>query len=109
MTLTAAHTIILLDRPWTPGEAQQAEDRVRRIGQTKPVKSIWMVAFDLDKQIDSVLEHKSNTSAVVLKEGNDDATATAPKISIFALLKSLLGNNEFSPKVETAQINETIS
>jgi superfamily II DNA or RNA helicase len=24
LTLTAAHTIILLDRPWTPGEAQQA-------------------------------------------------------------------------------------
>lgn len=102
LTLTAAHTIILLDRPWTPGEAQQAEDRVRRIGQTKPVTSIWMVAFDLDKQIDGVLEQKQNTSSVVLKEGNDDAAAAAPKISVFALLKTLLGNKEYSPKVDTA-------
>ena len=42
ITLTAARTIILMDRPWTPGDALQAEDRVRRIGQTKEVRSIWM-------------------------------------------------------------------
>jgi SNF2 family DNA or RNA helicase len=89
--LTAAHTIILLDRPWTPGEAQQAEDRVRRIGQTKPVTSIWMTAFDLDKQIDAVLEQKQNTCSVVLKEGEEDLSASAPKISVFALLKTILG------------------
>jgi SNF2 family DNA or RNA helicase len=91
ITLTAAHTIILLDRPWTPGEAQQAEDRVRRIGQTKPVTSIWMTAFDLDKQIDAVLEQKQNTCSVVLKEGEEDLSASAPKISVFALLKTILG------------------
>ena len=69
-----------------------------------------MVAFDLDKQIDSVLEQKSNTSSVVLKEGNDDATAAAPKISVFALLKTLLGNKEYSANVETTmQINESPS
>lgn len=93
ITLTAAHTIILLDRPWTPGEALQAEDRVRRIGQTKPVTSIWMVAFDLDKQIDGVLEQKENTCSVVLKDGQDhEAKLAAPKISVFALLKTLMGN-----------------
>merc|ERR1712194_924186 len=46
LTLTAASTIILLDRPWTPGDTLQAEDRVRRIGQTKAVTSIWMTAFE---------------------------------------------------------------
>ena len=33
----------------TPGDAFQAEDRVRRIGQTKPVKSIWIKAFFVDE------------------------------------------------------------
>jgi len=59
LTLTAACTIILLDRPWTPGDALQAEDRVRRIGQTKEVTSIWMRAFDIDTQIDELIEKRS--------------------------------------------------
>lgn len=112
LTLTAAHTIILLDRPWTPGEAQQAEDRVRRIGQTKPVRSIWMVAFDLDKQIDTLLEQKNNTSSVVLKDGQADLTTSgAPKISIFALLKSVLGNKQQAHPATAApaQLNEATS
>lgn len=95
LTLTAAYTIILLDRPWTPGEARQAEDRVRRIGQTKPVTSIWMVAFDLDHQIDSVLEQKTSTTNVVLADGVENKKATAagaPKISVFQMLKSVLSN-----------------
>jgi SNF2 family DNA or RNA helicase len=33
LTLTAARTLILVDRPWTPGDVFQAEDRVRRYGQ----------------------------------------------------------------------------
>ena len=93
LTLTAAHTVILLDRPWTPGDALQAEDRVRRIGQTRPVTSIWMVAFDLDKQIDGILEQKKTSSNIVLAEGDDDDDDDAkqsPKLSIFRLLKSVL-------------------
>jgi SNF2 family DNA or RNA helicase len=97
ITLTAAHTIILLDRPWTPGDTRQAEDRVRRIGQTKPVKSIWMMAFDLDKQIDQLLEQKSSTTRAVLADGIDDANPKgANKISIFQLLKSVLSNTTTS-------------
>ncbi|GAX13870.1 hypothetical protein FisN_5Lh235 [Fistulifera solaris] len=66
LTLTAACTIVLVDRPWTPGEANQAEDRVRRIGQMRPVKSIWISAFDLDEKIDALLESKSQTANEVL-------------------------------------------
>lgn len=93
LTLTAAHSIILLDRPWTPGDAHQAEDRVRRIGQTKPVKSIWMTAFDLDKQIDAMIQHKSAIAATVLaNKGSDnpEASSEAAKLSIQQLVKSIL-------------------
>jgi SNF2 family DNA or RNA helicase len=99
LTLTAASTVILLDRPWTPGDAHQAEDRVRRIGQTKPVTSIWMTAFELDKQIDDMLESKNQTSSTVLSTQMSSAgnpTVSAPKLSIFKLLNSILPSSKES-------------
>lgn len=108
LTLTAAHTIILIDRPWTPGDVLQAEDRVRRIGQTKEVKSIWLVAFDIDKEIDSMIEEKKeNTSKVIGNNNNSNRSneaeqdeknkgctfigaKDAPKVSLFRLMKSIV-------------------
>jgi len=97
LTLTASSTVLLVDRPWTPGEADQAEDRVRRIGQTKPVTSIWMSAFELDKQIDSLLEQKKQTAAAVLGDDSENcnssnASHAAPRLSIFQMLKAILPN-----------------
>lgn len=37
ITLTAADTVILYDVWWAPGAEQQAQDRIHRIGQDKPV------------------------------------------------------------------------
>merc|ERR1712232_873963 len=65
LTLTAACTVVLVDRPWTPGDVAQAEDRVRRIGQTRNVRSIWIKAFPIDEQLDRLIEEKqvnSNTA-----------------------------------------------
>ena len=62
ITLTAAKTIIFRDRPWTPGDIMQAEDRIRRIGQTKNTRSIWMTAFELDSQVDAMLADKNQSS-----------------------------------------------
>jgi hypothetical protein len=45
LTLTAASTVIVLDRPWTLGDVHQAEDRLGRIGQTMPVTSNLDVSF----------------------------------------------------------------
>lgn len=98
ITLTAASTIVLMDRPWTPGDALQAEDRVRRIGQTKTVRSIWMRAFEVDEQIDNLIEQKSiNANTVVDGRyiANDDQGfgKAAPKISIRQLVKTIVENN----------------
>jgi SNF2 family DNA or RNA helicase len=94
LTLTAAATVILLDRPWTPGETLQAEDRVRRIGQSKEVKSLWMSAFEMDKQIDYMLESKKQTSSAVLAQGHaTSAGGMSAKISIPQLLASLLSKS----------------
>ena len=94
ITLTAANTIIFLDRPWTPGEARQAEDRVRRIGQDRPVKSLWMSGFELDHQIDAMLESKLQTSKNVLEKGSSSSNYpgndSSAKIDIPKLMSALL-------------------
>lgn len=89
MTLTVACSIILLDRPWTPGDTRQAEDRIRRIGQTKKAKSFWMTGFELDKQIDDMIESKEEASKAVLAEGGV-SVGPAAKINIPRLLNSLI-------------------
>jgi len=53
------HTIIFKHSSYLSGNALQAEDRIRRIGQTKEVTSIWMRAFDIDTQIDEMIEKRS--------------------------------------------------
>jgi SNF2 family DNA or RNA helicase len=55
ITLTAADTIILIDRDWSPSKNRQVEDRVHRIGQRYPVQIIDLVArntIDLGRHAD---------------------------------------------------------
>lgn len=46
ITLTAASTVIFLDRTWNPSQNRQAEDRLHRIGQKSAVQVIDLVARD---------------------------------------------------------------
>jgi SNF2 family DNA or RNA helicase len=46
ITLTAASTVIFLDRKWNPSANRQAEDRLHRIGQKNAVHVIDVVARD---------------------------------------------------------------
>jgi Helicase conserved C-terminal domain len=93
LTLTAASKVILLDRNWTPGEVQQAENRGHRIGQTRPVTSIWLTAFDLDRQIDSMLAYKHATALRVLTNSTSSAAPSVP-MSIIEWLKRRPAQNE---------------
>lgn len=59
---------MLLDRPWTPGDVKQAEDRVRRIGQhAAEVTSTWISGFSYDDQLDSMLLSKDKRSNQVVE------------------------------------------
>ena len=67
ITLTAGSYVILVDRPWTPGDAEQAEDRCNRIGQTSTVNSFWLQYGEIDTAIDQLLEQKSDRIELMLK------------------------------------------
>jgi len=59
ITLTRARHLLFLERYWTSAEEEQAEDRIRRIGQTKPT-NIWFLhaTGTIDDRIDQIITRK---------------------------------------------------
>lgn len=66
ITLTAASDVLMVDRPWTPGDTEQAEDRCHRIGQGNTVNIQWLQANGVDEKIDALLQEKSKRIDLVL-------------------------------------------
>jgi hypothetical protein len=58
-TLHRARHVVLVERPWTPGEAEQAEDRCHRIGMGASLTSHWMVLGSADHLVDELLASKN--------------------------------------------------
>ena len=67
VTLTKARFIILHDLSWVPSDVLQAEARVHRIGQDKPVVSSWVVADDsIDMLLAATVTGKAGAMADAL-------------------------------------------
>ncbi|HAN30046.1 MAG TPA: hypothetical protein DCQ06_00475 [Myxococcales bacterium] len=58
LNLTAADTVIIHDPWWNPAAEQQASDRAHRIGQTKPVMVLRMVAEDTVEDLILALQER---------------------------------------------------
>lgn len=88
--------VILLDRPWTPGKAEQAEDRVYRIGQTSPVTAHWAQAFDIDTKVDEILLAKQDRIDLMIngkrKTLRGVKNLSARKLAL-ELFDTLIGDN----------------
>lgn len=97
ITLTKARTVLFLDRPWTPGDIMQAQDRIRRIGQTFPTRCISVCAFEFDVQLDKMLnEKKQSSQAVLTKHGAATSGAgSSAKINIERLAACLISSSNF--------------
>jgi len=67
LTLTAASNVVLVDRAWTPGDCEQAEDRCHRLGQENAVFATWLQLGHIDKAIDDLLLQKQQRIELVLK------------------------------------------
>jgi len=60
ITLTHASRVLFVDRDWTPANNLQAEDRVCRIGQERPVQILVLVSdHALDQRMCEILEEKT--------------------------------------------------
>ncbi len=60
LTLTAASATCFVELPWTPGDCDQAEDRVHRIGQAADsVEAYYLIAADtVEEDIVELLDEK---------------------------------------------------
>lgn len=67
LTLTAASNVVLVDRPWTPGDTEQAEDRCHRLGQNNAVFATWIQLGAIDTAIDGLLQQKQDRIDLVMK------------------------------------------
>ena len=66
ITLTYASNMVFVDRFWTPGLNNQAEDRIHRIGQEKPCMYIDLVAnHAIDHLVTNLLTKKKSFNEVV--------------------------------------------
>ena len=65
-TLHRARHVVLLERPWTPGDAEQAEDRCHRIGMGAALQSHWLQLGGADQLVDGLIASKAERIAVVM-------------------------------------------
>lgn len=88
LTMTAAHTTLFIEFPWTPGGCSQAEKRVHRIGQVDSVMGYYMVGEDtVDEKRCKILHRKQKVLDAVL-EGKEQSTSVD---SVQELLEQLRG------------------
>ena len=92
LTLTAADTVMFVEREWVPGWEEQAEDRVNRIGQdAETVHALYLsVAGTIDEKFNAVVEEKRATVAAILDGGEMGKRDGIAK----ALLKAMVDAGE---------------
>ena len=92
ITLTAADTVVFVEREWVPGWEEQAEDRVNRIGQESD--TVWAtyisVKGTIDEKFDRVIEEKRKVVKAVLDGGDLDERAGI----VAALIESMIESGE---------------
>jgi SWI/SNF-related matrix-associated actin-dependent regulator 1 of chromatin subfamily A len=73
LTLTAADTVVFVEREWVPGWEEQAEDRVNRIGQdAKTVHALYFtVEGTIDEKFNHLIEQKRAVVRAVLDGGDE--------------------------------------
>jgi len=77
---------VLVERPWTPGDAEQAEDRCHRIGMVGALTSHWMQLGAADRLVDELIATKAERISLVMGS-REEQRRTLP-----LLVRELLDN-----------------
>lgn len=94
ITLTAANINFFVETDWVPGDIQQAEDRVHRIGQTKPVEIIYLVYKNsLDEKLLSTIQTKAELQSKALDSDTMKGSIDLDDIEINSIVTTELPTN----------------
>jgi len=85
-TLHRACHVVLLERPWTPGDAEQAEDRCHRIGMGSMLTSHWLQLGVADQLVDGLIASKEETIALVLRSRREQLRRASLPVLVRELL-----------------------
>ncbi|MEB3322936.1 MAG: DEAD/DEAH box helicase [Synechococcaceae cyanobacterium] len=86
-TLHRARHVVLIERPWTPGDAEQAEDRCHRIGMGSMLTVHWMQLGAADHLVDTLVADKAERISRVLGTPAERRRQALP-----SLVRDLLAN-----------------
>jgi SNF2 family DNA or RNA helicase len=78
-TLHRARHVVLVERPWTPGEAEQAEDRCHRIGMGAILTSHWIQLGGADRLVDDLVASKADRISDVFSPARARARQQLPQ------------------------------
>jgi len=102
INLTSANICIFHDIDWNPEMDRQAEARVHRIGQTKPVEILKLLSKEsVDEYILKMAESKKERNDLVMGEGKQDNLLESDKLSIGKVLESIF--IDYSKKSENIE------
>lgn len=79
ITLTAASTVLFIEQEWTPGQNDQAEDRVLRIGQKEHVNIYYMVGKNT---VDETVWEAVETKRRIIKEVMDGKSSSGVDLEV---------------------------
>jgi len=104
ITLHKARHLLFLERWYTPASEEQAEDRIRRIGQTRPT-TIWYLHADdtIDERISEIVEAKRGIVAANIGTATIEHVAAPNVMDVWERMKTLKGG------VPTVASNPTAS
>ena len=104
LTLTAARHLIFVERYWTAAEEEQAEDRIRRIGQTSPTK-IWFlhVPQTVDDRISAIIDRKRR----IVRQAIGSATIAETPERTVEMMIAEWSRHAGAPVMETTDLGRT--
>lgn len=90
ITLTNACNLLFLERWWTPAAEEQAEDRIRRIGQTRST-TIWYLHAEnsLDDRIEEIVERKRRLMAHYVGMARTETNTHGEVMNVWRRIKVL--------------------
>jgi len=103
LNLQSGSVLINLDVPWNPAVLEQRNGRVHRLGQTRKVQIVTMVAADsYEEQVLSLVRNKQNLfDNVIAEDASEDVVGISKKL-LETLIEDLAGETSRPGEEEPA-------